>query len=717
MHTHTLARSVRDDLPAYSIYSDEGESSGSNAYESNSNENLRHEPNDTATNYNFSNNLTSSLSRLSFEDTSIDENLIITDENTNNWTETIINNIHNLRSLTKTGNEYSKAIDISIHFTKDVGKVNEKPTLIDPLLHEYRKGDFINGHIYITNTSDFEVPFTMFYVMFQGHFLIASKNESKPVKFKKFLEMFDFSASYNEARIDRLISENNKDELFQTISLIDPIDNAELSLAERVLKPKTTYKRFFTFKIPERLLDSECNVHNLSYHTELPPTLGILKYFQVNDEDKFKDFLFPDSSITYGLTARFIGKAYQYNEKNEKSHNSNPTLVNSDGDEFVIFTDNQVSMRILQQAPVQSTLDYNLKTLEIETMYKNLISRLKEKIEIGEEIVQSLNENHSDEAIQLAKKLDQANKNDLAKARQLYSSKHSRDVKAKYGDKIIDKCDNYEMIIPLMKKKLLHSNSNGTLKVSSPKMPIYLRYIPPPKFRLGEPIDNSTWKFDMPINLSFTSGSLLSTHKELPRFKKILCDLVVATFKSKKFDIPLQLNHNFLFKNDFKKFYNDPTTDNDSFVHIIKKPFQEMGKKYYDLFQTLGSDRFRVEASLIDDLKAMCGIEERFMKLKIDDFKINGSKDMKDLSDLNWDLNDRSNSFEQSLSLSVNVESADFKYLQSKNRGNESAYDKFCFVPSFQTCNMARMYYFDLCFQLTTNEYFHVKVPAVIEKW
>ena len=47
---------------------------------------------------------------------------------------------------------------------------------------------------------------------------------------------------------------------------------------EKVIQPGVTYKRYFNFKIPNNLLDSECNDHGLSKHVDLPPTLGLSRW-------------------------------------------------------------------------------------------------------------------------------------------------------------------------------------------------------------------------------------------------------------------------------------------------------------------------------------------------------------------------------------------------------------------------------------------------------
>ena len=150
-----------------------------------------------------------------------------------------------------------------------------KPEFINPYVYEYQQGDVISGYIVIENASSKPIPFDMFVVLFEGVFMITNSDHGKsaiPVKIKKFLELFDFSASWTEATINRLRSESRNPYIW--LDLVDPVDGISISLSnEKFLTPYKKYKRFFTFKIPHNLLDSECNNHNLSKHVKLP-TIG-----------------------------------------------------------------------------------------------------------------------------------------------------------------------------------------------------------------------------------------------------------------------------------------------------------------------------------------------------------------------------------------------------------------------------------------------------------
>lgn len=737
MHTRTLARSVNVEehatlLPDYSnseldssypiapTYT--GASLSNFASSSDNNDGVTISTAQTSVS-----SLTSQENLLrSFEN---DDNFIITDEDAHTWTETVISNIHNLRNLTFSDNKMASAIKIDIFFTTEVGEIHKKPTFIDPSLYEYKRGDFINGYIMIRNESDVPIPFEMFYVLFEGNFIVANPkdvNDTKPVFIKKFLEMYDFSASYDETNVDRLISEYR--EPYTCPRLIDSIDDACLSINPgKLLKPHFKYKRFFTFKIPERLLDSECKDHDLSWHTELPPSLGISRdvMLQSGKKDSFKDFAITNSSTSYSMSARFIGKASQYNAvlADTKRNGKDKTLINSFGDEFVILKENFTPMRILQHNKRKTPFERKMKNDEIKLMYNNLISRIQEKIEIGHEMIESINNNKIENTLELSTKLEKCNQQDLLKNRQLYR-RTSTDEKSSYSGSSAGKGESYELLVPFCNKKSILSQSRnqtlGTLKVSFPKKEIQLRYVPPPRFQTKENCDPSSWQVKLPINLEFTSSSIINklNSKRLPDIKDIMVDLVVFTFQSPKYDLPVEFNHDTLFKNEFTGFLKDFFHDTDNFTHIVKNNFRKQASEMYKIFKILGSENFKVEKSLIDDLKAVCEVEERYFNLKIDDFKIENFSSVDSFSRSNWSYNSKEESYRKEMNLLINTESAILKSLNvNHNMKTYKSYNEFCLVPSFQTCRLGRAYYYRVMITLSNNETFQFKVPVTIEKY
>ncbi|KAG7661170.1 BUL1, partial [[Candida] subhashii] len=131
--------------------------------------------------------LTGSTSTRATNEDSDFENapFIIADENTGTWQETILDNVHRLPNLTFESHKISEAVKLAISFTKDICEIGKVPELIDPSVFEYKQGDLLNGYITIKNTSERPIPFEMFYLLFEGNFMIANPNDRKsrvPVK-------------------------------------------------------------------------------------------------------------------------------------------------------------------------------------------------------------------------------------------------------------------------------------------------------------------------------------------------------------------------------------------------------------------------------------------------------------------------------------------------------------------------------------------------------
>lgn len=642
----------------------------------------------------------SSTGRLTATTTADADNLIVTDETSTAWADTVLDNIHNLRNLTNSNNLVSRSVKMSVHLTKEVGRINVKPEFVDPLAREYRAGDYINGYVLVQNTSDKPVRFEMFYVLFEGSVII----DNKP---KSFLQMFDFSASYNEIQVDRLTSEVQG--LFDCPQITDGLDGCKLALKDRVMLPKTKYKRFFTFKIPDKLLDSECVDHDLFSHTDLPPSLGLsLSGKAIKDFSHQKD-------ITYGIWGRFIGKASQSGEAVDRNEGK-PTLMNSKGDEFVIFRDVCSNVRILQQARPISCVDREMRCKEMMLLYKNFFNRLQEKLDIGSEMLKSIENGLHEDTVLLAERLRYLNRSDHIKSRQLYRQEANAaltEVKAVIGS--CKPTEKYELVMPVTWRKLLSSKVAGTLKLSFPKQDILLQYVMPSYFRVGKPVEGAdTWKTLVPISLEFVNGSRIEATKKLPEIRHLAVDLVVLTIWSKR-KYPFELHHDIVFNNKFNGFAKDVIDDTDNYKYLVKRPAREVATKFHGLFKALGTENFQVEKNLIEDLKAVCEAEESFYNLQVDDFTVDG-KPVESLQERSWTHDESSNSYKKSFNLNLDLSTAHLKsVLEPKSTGK--AYDNFTLVPSFQSCHASRLYYLKVRATLTNNEMFFFKVPVVIEKY
>ncbi|CAN3363636.1 hypothetical protein DICA2_E12948 [Diutina catenulata] len=175
----------------------------------------------------------------------------------------IIDNLATLQDLDLPG------FKIDVHFTREVGKIGVRPEEIT--LGSVKPGDYIHGYINIDNESDTPYFFQQLFIMLEGVYSCKAHQET-------FLQMFDFGASYNLARINRLLEENSSPYQFRDLPT-DPVDGRIICFHKnhkvyRCFHAKSRYKRYFSFKLPDKLLDSHCG-EAIPEHLALPPTARI----------------------------------------------------------------------------------------------------------------------------------------------------------------------------------------------------------------------------------------------------------------------------------------------------------------------------------------------------------------------------------------------------------------------------------------------------------
>ena len=293
---------------------------------------------------------------------------------------------------------------------------------------------------------------------------------------------------------------------------------------------------------------------------------------------------------------------------------------------------------------------------------------------------------------------------ELAKCSQLYRPRNLRD--AKFNP---DKKEYYETFLPLTKKSITGTKNFGTLRMATPKQEYCVCYVPPVRFR-NQSIDRLTpsWKFEVPLDLSIKLPSLSSkSSPQLPTIKSISAEFVNLTIKSEKLAIPIEFNHDLIFN----KVNTGEFTDRDLFNTNITKQFRKYSNELYKIVQQLGTENFRIERQLVDDLKAMCNLEDRSLNMPVRDFKVNGIPFKKD--SIRWEINQESAN--ASINLGINLESMILKGEPNVNETSKS-YDRFTLVPDFQSCFMSRMYYIRLTVHLSNGSFSNIKVPVRIQK-
>lgn len=267
-----------------------------------------------------------------------------------------------LDNIDKLAKATNPALDISINVTKQVPMphvINERETR----LKMYSSGDVVNGYIIISNTSDKPIEFGLFTVSLDGTVKCAEKAESlnsafleaaryKKIWIKKFIKMYDLNASYGYTHIP-----NSAGIKYEEHS-VDPSDMCYLGLPDnRVLQPHTKYKKFFTFKFPEQLLDNTC-AHRCASHILPPPSFGVDRTcfygkgesIQINKALGYgylhvrgtplatKDYSFDETSVSYTIEAKIIDKA---NPKDRGDFSEFEVNVPNNGKDYVISRSNQ----------------------------------------------------------------------------------------------------------------------------------------------------------------------------------------------------------------------------------------------------------------------------------------------------------------------------------------------------------------------------------------
>lgn len=268
-----------------------------------------------------------------------------------------LDNIDKLRKLPHS------PIDIQIYVTKQIPQPNVTNEL-ETRLKEYTSGDFVNGYVTVTNTSDEPVQFGLFTVSLEGTIKEVERNPNAvglnhkflKILMKKFLKMYDLNASYGYVAVPN--SAGIEYEVFSN----DAADGTIMGLPDdRILQPNVKYKKFFTFKFPHRLLDNAC-VNSLLPHLLPPPSMGVDRTCFYNRGESIqlnkalgygflnvrgtplltKDYSFDDLSVSYTIEAKFIDRL---NSEEPFSHDE----INKDDQEseYAISKSSQYFLRFI----------------------------------------------------------------------------------------------------------------------------------------------------------------------------------------------------------------------------------------------------------------------------------------------------------------------------------------------------------------------------------
>lgn len=594
----------------------------------------------------------------------------------NHIKDNLVDNIHRLKDLTDSKNEMAKALKMSVVFTKEPGKYNVKQEVVDPKDFEYCQGDFIHGHVLIENTSSMSIPFDTFYTVLEGQFRIKAAQGAAGGTVHTFLQMFDFYASYNEADIDnnRYINKAcppTKIVVGNMPMTYDPLDGTIGCFhPSRLMLPHSKYKRFFSFRIPEKLLDSVCN-HDLGSHVQVPPSMGGAT---TPDGREVKDFGFVNTSVKYTVWARFVGRHSRYTP-----------LPVEDPSEYVVLKAIGREFRILPA--INSDIE---SVLRCKTYFEYLMKFMDDKIAEGLQ----LGKGHVKLNIEAPVLFQQMGDSMREQKRILQPLESQRGCKT--GNR-----DMYDFVFPLYKSSLLGTHHLNTLNIKFPKLPYTIDYIP--QCGIGrsavDPRKAASWKIDVPMELSILADG---GNKEV-HVKSISAEFVAVTIVSPGYHIPIELHHDMLFNRLQKATKEDPN-DIDDLIHNIVKPVRDKSNKLFSVTQRLGSAglEFPLEKQLVHDVKALASLRSKHINLEIPKINVLGNS--------NWVTT--GTSMTRNLNIHLDLSTAHLKGILKGTDGK--AYDKYSLVPNFQTCHMTRMYHIRFTLCLSNGQNVKVKAPIRI---
>lgn len=601
--------------------------------------------------------------------------------NSNRWENTILANTHRLKRLESLDKPLADHVRLEIFFTTEPASQNKKSTIYDPTQIEFAQGDAVYGYVTVLNTFQKPLSFDMFSVVLEGRITINNLESDvhlPPAVFHKFLNMFDFNASWTPAYFNE--SSN------APASAIDPLDGTSLYLPiDMCLEPGVTYKKFFHFTIPEKLLDCACETHSLPAHCQLLPTLGLDKSVFLQRLRKLReapvkttnakgkpasfsaskkanpaakmlatDFCFPDTSVSYTVEARVVGNALDYIPGPQK-------------DEYIIVKELSTSLRII---PRVKNTDYSAGSSI--SQYASFTKEIQRALDLG-------------------RRLDKGEQ-DVARK--------SSTAKRLYGNlpDPTPTTSNYEVILPFRKKQLTQpSKVVGVLRACVPKRQHSIRYVVPStfvSFRNKTPLSPTDTIIETPIELYF-KGLELNKGSRPPEIRGVGASLVAYTLRSKKYPIPVELSQDMMFD-------EAPSADNDIERHVVAR-YSGFLQELSALASKHGIHVLGVTRQTVMDIKSLAKLQVKSNTLKLEHVQLETKGGLS-----GW--TEKDGEFYKKLDVSVNI-----GHLFEKNKSSlEDFQGALSLVPSFQSCIICRYYCLALDIKLGNGDMLSMKLPVVI---
>lgn len=618
------------------------------------------------------------------------------------WENTIAANTHRLKRLATLNKSLADSLKIQIVLTRSPGMKDRPPVIYDSLLIEYTQGDSIHGFVTVCNTHSEPITFDVFSVIFEGRIAVNSnEGESglKPIVFYKFLNMFDFSASWTPANFEAQSSD--------LLEMIDSIDGSNLFFPrERYLVPGMVYKKFFNFTIPEKLLDSACEVHDVPAHCNLIPSIGLdkdvflLRLRQMRLTPKkpekasfsmaptpstkgppiqppkkpaanviVKDFCFLDTSISYSVEARMIGKLSSYGKGMAVST-----------DEFIMLKEASSPLRIVPRPQEDESNSESVARKHYEAFRRTI-----------------------EKTIDLGRRLDEG------RADAKLPQRRSSVVKQTYQNGTASAFtkpqdpETYEVHLPYKKKTLTQPvKVAGMVKATFSRREHVAEYIMPFSYKPlvpGAPkgAPNALNQIRVPVSLQFKSSEAKGCRP--PEIKSVTGKLMICTVRTKKYPIPLQLTQDMKFQNSL--------AHNDSIDRYVSAPFSKYLSELTKYIGKYGHEVMNVNQQTIMDVKSLAHLELKTNSLKLDSLVVKTASGLAHWQESNGDWGE----FLKQLDLQF-----DFRSLYPKD--SKSLSDEMrtalSLVPSFESCLMCRYYYIHIDIKLYNGDTLPIRVPLVL---
>lgn len=527
--------------------------------------------------------------------------------------------------------KYISCIKLSVHL------VDESGATIDPNSHEYTLNDVINGYITVENTSSSRVPFTMFYIFLEGNINTHNVLNSKISKINNFLQIIDLAGSskYEGGHLSDLqfeLGDNN------------------------FLDPGTRYKKYFLFRVPSKLLDSNCNHGHLPAHLELPSSMELSQKRSSHNSN----LTFQNISITYNINVKCISPDLQTNT-------------------YSILQESSQCIRLVSQRRECTKLEELIQKSQSKYDLEKLSETVENYISLGKVLL------------------------GLQEPEPVFKFQHELSTSNDHLDHL--QGSNFMTSFPYSKKVSILGKEKtfGELKVDIPIKEYEVSYIKPKKFRSSKCLskdDLKSWNIDVPIELTFSQTSASSVRPEL---KNVTAKLVSASFISDKQHIPLEISHDMVFDNYRPK---------ENFASLVREKFKSLTRQFSEQYRVLKTDsRYRVEKHIVEGIQCLGNLRSKIYDLEVKDIEISSPDYTSKNKKCDW-KNTAGNEFSQNLNIHLDLTSAVSAGLIEIE--NSFSFDSYALTPSFQNCLISRLYYIQVDLQFDNGRTVTSKFPMSI---